>query len=67
MKPPLLTLITITKDDSAGLARTLASAQALRGGGAEHLVVDGAEGGSSEKPENAGELGIQVLLRSPRG
>lgn len=44
MNLPLITIITITKDDPAGLARTLASTAAWRTGlGVEHLVVASGE------------------------
>lgn len=67
MTAPALTLITITKDDADGLARTLDSAAAFRAAGGEHLVVDGSE------TERVGELdtrlpgGIRVVQRLPRG
>jgi len=42
MSYPLLTLITISKDDPAGLSATLASTELLRASGCvEHIVVDG--------------------------
>ena len=41
MKCSSLTIITVTKDDSDGLKRTLASAAGMRGLGVEHVVVDG--------------------------
>jgi glycosyltransferase involved in cell wall biosynthesis len=42
--PVLLSIITITKDDTAGLLRTLASAQRFRyEAWVEHIVIDGSE------------------------
>lgn len=70
MKTPWLSLITITKDDSEGLAHTLASTTALREAGVEQLVVDGSEAAAtagddlaSSSPEN----GVRVLARPARG
>lgn len=67
MTPIPLTLVTITKDDPAGLERTLLSAAKLRQEGAEHWVVDGT---ASLPPADAGVLtasGINVLRLPPRG
>src|SRR5687768_11853115 len=63
MNNPWLTVITVTKDDPPGVARTLASAAALRLAGAEHIVVDG----SSDAVERAFPTGIRVMRRSPKG
>lgn len=41
MTNPWLTIITITKDDPKGIARTLESTTVFRTSGAEHLVMDG--------------------------
>lgn len=63
-----LSLITVTKDDAAGLARTLASAAALRAVGAEHLVVDGGSDPAATDGivAQAGE-GVTVIARPPQG
>lgn len=39
----ILTIVTITKDDPDGLARTLGSSVAWRSAGVEHIVVDGGD------------------------
>ena len=63
-----LSLITVTKDDPAGLARTLASAAAIRLAGVEHLVIDG-----GSDPEASGRLvaetggDVTVIGRPARG
>jgi hypothetical protein len=63
-----LTLITVTKDDAVGLARTLKSANALRTAGAEHLVVDGGTDGSVTKEVVSRVAGdVVVHERSPQG
>lgn len=41
MSLPLLSIVTVTKDDPPGLERTLLSCAAMRDHGAEHLVIDG--------------------------
>lgn len=66
MTPLSLSLITLTRDDPAGLSRTLASAAALRNAGAEHVVVDGslAPLRSSEAADGGR---ISVLPRPPQG
>jgi GT2 family glycosyltransferase len=63
-----LTIITITKDDAAGLARTIASAALLRAAGAEHLVVDGGGDADATKrviEQTGGKVVIYPL--APRG
>lgn len=68
MKTCRLTLVTITKNDRAGLERTLASAAALRTAGAEQVVIDG-----SDDPAIARELiaqhdgEIALHAQPPRG
>lgn len=63
-----LTIITVTKDDPNGLARSLASAAAFRRQGAEHIVVDGsADAVLAEKLVNAGDSGVRVISSPPRG
>lgn len=59
----LLSVITITKDDPAGLARTLTSTAGWRQhSGAEYIVVDG----SSARPRTAHD-GIRVLVQQSSG
>ncbi len=70
MDNPWLTLVTITKDDPAGLARTLASAVALREAGAEQIVVDGsgeAPTGGTEDRESPPSVGVRRLMRPADG
>jgi len=68
MSGPWLTIITVTKDDLAGLAQTLASAAALRTAGAVHLVVDGGADAAGTRRVVAQSAGnIAVLARPPRG
>ncbi|HEY4246044.1 MAG TPA: glycosyltransferase [Lacunisphaera sp.] len=63
-----LSIITVTKDDAAGLARTLASARLLRTADVEQLVVDG-----GTNPEATGKIaaesggGVIVIARPPQG
>ena len=64
MKTLPLTLITITKDDPAGLARTIASAAALRAAGAEHLVIDGGSGPAGTGSDRTGPV---FQARPPQG
>jgi glycosyltransferase involved in cell wall biosynthesis len=63
-----LTIITVTKDDANGLARTLTSAAKLRAAGAEHVVIDGSDdaAASAKLAAEAGQ-GITHMLRPPRG
>jgi GT2 family glycosyltransferase len=65
MKNPWLTIITITKDDPAGLAMTLASAESFRLSGAEHIVVDGGMGAAESTPTR-GE-NVRSMRRPARG
>ena len=67
MKTPWLTLITITKDDPAGLARTLASAAALRAAGAQHLVIDGGASPARAGTAAAGGESVVFHSRPPQG
>ena len=69
MMNPWLTLITVTKDDPDGLARTLTSAAALREHGAEHIVIDG---GGVEPTHQTGATdalphGVRCIRRPPQG
>jgi len=67
-KAPWLSIVTVTKNDPNGLARTLASAAKLRAAGAEHVVVDG-----SDSPSKTSELlkqyqgEVTLYSRTPRG
>ena len=65
MQVPLLSLITLTKNDASGLNRTLASAAAIRAAGAEHIVIDGSDAKPANGNEHVGD--IQHVLRSPKG
>jgi hypothetical protein len=68
MNRNLLCIITVTKDDTAGLARTLSSAAGLRAAGAQHVVIDG--GGDAVMTQNVVaqfEDGIRVYARTPQG
>jgi glycosyltransferase involved in cell wall biosynthesis len=69
MKQTQLTLITVTKDDPDGLARTLVSADLLRSHGAEHVVVNGGSDDSAANSAGPPEIsaGIRVLRRPPLG
>ena len=68
MKNPWLTIVTITKDDPLGLARTLASTAAFRRAGVEHLVVDGTAGAPAAAESEAPRPdGVRVLRRPARG
>jgi glycosyltransferase involved in cell wall biosynthesis len=68
MNNPWLSIVTVTKDDPQGLARTLASAAGLRARGAEHVVVDGGREGSASDSAAPGLVaGIRVLRRPPQG
>lgn len=63
-----LSIVTVTKDDATGLARTLTSAVPLRVAGAEHLVIDG--GASPEMiggTAGRGHEGVIFIARPPRG
>lgn len=63
-----LSIITITKDDPGGLARTLASTALLRSAGAQHVVVDGSTArGAGADPHVAETVGALVLQRPPLG
>jgi GT2 family glycosyltransferase len=64
---PWLSIITITKDDPAGLARTVASAAALRAKCAEHIVVDGGSEHAAEDRIQSTFDDIRVVRRPPRG
>jgi glycosyltransferase involved in cell wall biosynthesis len=68
MKTSLLSLVTITKNDSVGLARTLASARAIRAGGAEHLVIDGGSNLDATRQAvfKAGDDSV-VIAHPPKG
>lgn len=68
MSPLSLTIITITKDDPAGLARTLASAAALRHAGVEHLVIDGSRATThSDAEADDPHTLVRVVRRPARG
>lgn len=67
MTSPLLSLVTITKDDPVGLARTLASGARLRAAGAEHLVVDGSAVVDESPATIAGAEGVRWMARPARG
>ncbi len=57
-----LTIVTITKDDPAGLVRTLGSAKGLRSLGAEHIVVDGSvDAGPAERIVR--EVGSNITIK----
>ena len=63
--PPLLTIVTITRNDEDGLKATLASASGLHARlDVEHIVVEGNDGGMRlvEPP-----TGVNVVSREPRG
>lgn len=63
-----LSIITITKDDPGGLARTLESTALLRSAGAQHVVVDGSTAQDPGPGPHAGEaVGALVLKRPPLG
>lgn len=67
MTPLPLTIVTITKDDPDGLARTLSSTAKLREAGCEHLAVDGTTSGNSESVAVAKNFGVTVLRDPGRG
>ncbi|MFO1450151.1 MAG: glycosyltransferase [Opitutaceae bacterium] len=65
----LLSIVTITKDDSAGLKRTLLSTRRLREAGAEQIVVDGSADPSLARTavEQADAAGVTLLHQPPAG
>lgn len=67
--PPIsrLSIITITKDDPAGLAKTLASAAPLRSAGVEHFVIDGNTVPGTGVVTDRGDPRLEVYLRPPQG
>ncbi len=68
MSRPLLSLVTITRNDPKGLARTLASAAAFRRQGAEHIVIDGsADALLVEKLVSECESEARLISSPPRG
>jgi len=67
MTAPWLTLITITKDDPAGLTRTMASAAPLRAAGAQHLVIDGSAGRERSTREDTNNDGCAIFVRPAQG
>lgn len=66
MIPLPLSIVTITKDDPAGLARTVASTARLRAAGAEQWVVDGSAA-DTLAPEVSSAAGCTVVRAEPRG
>jgi len=60
-----LSIVTVTRDDAAGLARTLASARPLRAVGAEHLVIDGGTTPEATRQIAAQEGGGAVVIARP--
>lgn len=65
---PWLSIVTITKDDPVGLARTVASATGLRRARAEHIIIDGSAKEAGRAHAAAGGAdGAQVLERPARG
>lgn len=62
-----LTLVTITKDDRAGLTRTLQSTAGLRALGAEHIVVLGGSLELDSSIEQGTVETIRWLHRPPQG
>lgn len=66
----MLTLITVTKDDAAGLRRTLASSLRLRAdAGARHLVIDSSAPDAAREVRQAVEAapGAAYHWQPPRG
>ncbi|MBX7122557.1 MAG: glycosyltransferase [Opitutaceae bacterium] len=64
----LLSVVTITRNNPDGLARTVESAAALRGWGVEHIVVDGSDG--QYTPQNTvccSRAGVRYIYREPEG
>lgn len=70
MSSPLLSIVTVTKDDAVGLAWTLASARSLRAVGTEHLVIDGV---TVREDEETAQIAAQddgkiiSIARPPKG
>ncbi len=63
MNPPLLSIVTITKDDPAGLARTLASAAAWRKPDeVEHIVIH-----TGAAPTVPPEPAVRLLVQQSTG
>ncbi len=60
---PTLSIVTITKDDPLGLARTLKSTELLRQQRVEHIVVDG----SSGPAEGSFPSDVHWVHREPAG
>lgn len=71
MNRPWLSIVTITKGDPPGSARTLASAVAFHHAGAEHIVVDGTVDDIADRIESKVETrradGVRFLHRPARG
>lgn len=69
---PQLTIVTVTKNDLAGLLRTVGSAMVWRRAGVEHIIVDGSDDPSSaialanDADSNSGGL-LRVVPRPARG
>ncbi len=59
---PLLTIISVTKDDAAGLRRTVDRAAGLRAAGVEHVVIDG-----SAEPVTGLPAEVVVIRREAHG
>jgi glycosyltransferase involved in cell wall biosynthesis len=59
---PLLSIISVTKDDAAGLRRTVESVAGLRAVGVEHAVVDGSLATVWELPAD-----VVVIRREAKG
>lgn len=55
MKPSLLSIITVVRNDPEGLRRTLESVKRIKGGATEYLVIDGAS--TDNTPDVAGAYG----------
>lgn len=64
---PLLSIITVTKDDPAGLGRTVASAAHLREAGAEHIVIDGTFRADGLDAPNQATTLVRLYRRPPQG
>jgi Glycosyl transferase family 2 len=62
-----LTIITITKDDPAGLARSLASAEPLRSAGAEQVVIDGGAPAAGSGVTGPASRGVTIQVRPAQG
>ena len=68
MSKQALTLVTVTKDDPSGLARTLTSCAGLRRAGVQHLVVDGgADRDGTANLAAAADGDVTVVYQQSRG